>query len=34
MTAELYALRDRRSLCWTRTPAQWRVGSTRRPGVE
>ena len=34
MTADLYALRDGGSASWTRTPAQWQVGSTRRPVVE
>lgn len=34
MTAELYALRDGGARAWARTPAQWQVGSTRRPPVE
>ncbi|MEC7233352.1 MAG: sulfatase [Planctomycetota bacterium] len=34
MTAELYALRDGGAASWTRTPAQWQVGSSRRPEFE
>ncbi|QDV06409.1 Sulfatase [Planctomycetes bacterium Poly30] len=34
MTWDLYALRDGGDRAWTRAPAQWQVGSTRRPEVE
>ncbi len=34
MTRDCYALRDGGARAWTRTPAQWQVGSTQRPPVE
>ncbi|MEM8709480.1 MAG: sulfatase [Planctomycetota bacterium] len=34
MTHDLYALRDGADAAWSRTPAQWQTGSSRRPAKE